>query len=91
VGIVYFNVDYTRGLREKLIGEADRSVINLNTKKTYKGIFTLLKDNEGLHKRSYLPRMFGVEAVRRKGQTFLLAPALAECINAFDKLVKIST
>jgi hypothetical protein len=60
IGTVYFNVDYTKGLTKKLIGEADRSVINLETKKVYNTIFTLFKNGDDLHLRSPLLNLFGV-------------------------------
>lgn len=60
IGTVYFNVDYTKGLTKKLIGEADRSVINLETKKVYNTIFTLFKNWDDLHLRSPLLNLFGV-------------------------------
>ncbi|HCY20931.1 TPA: hypothetical protein DIC40_03630 [Patescibacteria group bacterium] len=60
IGTVYFNVDYTNGLTKKLIGEADRSVINLETKKVYNTIFTLFKNGDDLHLRSPLLNLFGV-------------------------------
>lgn len=60
VGAVYFNVDYTNGLTKKLIGEADRSVINTTNNKVYKTIFTLLKNSDNLHLRSPLVNLFGV-------------------------------
>lgn len=38
VGAIYFNVDYTDGLKNWTIGEADWSVIDFRTNKFYTGI-----------------------------------------------------
>ncbi len=60
VGTVYFNVDYTKWLSQRLIGEADWSVINLETNKVYTTIFTLFNNSDNLHLWSPLLNLFGI-------------------------------
>ena len=68
----YFNVDYTNGLQRRLIGEADWSVINIQTNKLYNGIFDVINNGENLHKRSKLANMFGVWSLTVNNITKLL-------------------
>lgn len=46
IAAIYFNVDYTNWLKNTLIWEADRAVINYNTKKTYTGFYSLYHKSE---------------------------------------------
>lgn len=59
--LVYFNVDYTNGLTEKLIGEADRSAINLDLDKTYKNIFQLYKKTDKANYSTLLTSIFNIQ------------------------------
>ena len=60
IGAVYFNVDYTYGLQNRLVGEADWSVINPEKNKVYNAIYDLMNNGEQIQKRSALPNIFGV-------------------------------
>lgn len=44
----------------RLIGEADRAVINPQKKKVYNSIFSLINEGEDIRQRSSLANMFGV-------------------------------
>ena len=67
VGLAYFNVDYTNGLTEKLIGEADRSAINLEKGKVYKSIFELIKSSEKLENENQLLSLFNLKLINKDG------------------------
>jgi len=41
LGMIYFNVDYTQGLTQRMIWEADRAIINLNANKFYNASYDL--------------------------------------------------
>jgi len=58
LGFVYFNVDYTKGLTQKTIGEADRSAINLETKKIYPAILDVAHGTQQITKRNQLMKLF---------------------------------
>ncbi|MEI6426075.1 MAG: glycosyl hydrolase [Candidatus Absconditabacteria bacterium] len=72
IGAVYFNVDYTNGLDMRLVGEADRSVINPEKNKVYNAIFDLIKNGENIQKRSTVANMFGLGGLSLNGITKLL-------------------
>lgn len=44
----------------RLVGEADRSVINPEKNKVYNAIFDLIKNGENIQKRSTVANMFGL-------------------------------
>jgi hypothetical protein len=56
--VVYFNVDYTYGLSNRLIGEADWAVINLGNGKIYNTILDLIKNNDKMEDASSLLQLF---------------------------------
>ena len=60
---IYFNVDYTNWLSEKIIGEADWAAINTNTNKVYNTIFSLFKGADDLHLWNPLVNLFWVWVV----------------------------
>lgn len=43
---IYFNVDYTKGLSFKAIGEADRAIADLSVGRVYQGFFNLYQNAE---------------------------------------------
>lgn len=63
IGLAYFNVDYTNGLTERLIGEADRSAINLEKGKIYTSIFDLIKNSEKLQNENQLLSLFNLKLI----------------------------
>lgn len=89
---VYFNVDYTKWLTRKLIGEADRSVINLETNKVYNTFFSLLKNSEDFHLRSPLLNLFGVGLMKIDDKEHFipikLIPKIRTLQSALHKLWK---
>lgn len=48
LGCIYFNVDFTYGLTNRPIGEADRAAINLSNGKKYNAIFDLVKNGDSI-------------------------------------------
>ncbi len=90
--MVYFNVDYTQWLTEKLIWEADRAVINPATNKVYNTIFSLLKDNEPLHQRSKLLNLFGIGQITINDiTTFVPSKYIKATKDIWQSINKISS
>lgn len=52
VGLNYFNVDLTSGLRFWTLGELDRSVIDFQSNKFYEGIMDVYKSAEKIEKNT---------------------------------------
>ena len=44
IGAMYFNTDYTHGLSFKIVGEADRAIVNLQEQRAYQGFYTLYQN-----------------------------------------------
>ncbi|PJA48035.1 MAG: hypothetical protein CO170_03940 [candidate division SR1 bacterium CG_4_9_14_3_um_filter_40_9] len=73
LGFVYFNVDYTKGLTQRPIGEADRSAIDLTTKKIYPAILDVAHGTQQIVKRNQLMKLFGVwPDISRRGKNLFL-------------------
>ncbi|MDD3262960.1 MAG: glycosyl hydrolase [Candidatus Absconditabacteria bacterium] len=87
IGTVYFNVDYTKGLSNRLIGEADRSVIDLDTKKVYNTIFTLLKNSDDLHLRCPLLNLFGVGIMEINGENKFIPKKYITTIKRLQSII----
>ena len=92
IGAVYFNVDYTYGLQNRLVGEADWSVINPEKNKVYNAIYDLMNNGEQIQKRSALPNIFGVWGLTINNITKLLPIWDISSIKAFrDTINKSNT
>lgn len=81
IGAVYFNVDYTNGLTQRLVGEADRAVVNIGQNKTYNTIFNLINNSEDIHQRSSLANLFGVGLITINDITTFITPRYAKPIK----------
>jgi hypothetical protein len=68
LGFIYFNVDYTHGLTERPIGEADRSAIDLMTKKIYPAILDVAHGTQQITQRNQLMKLFGVRSIAPQRQ-----------------------
>ena len=68
LGANYFNVDLTNGLKNRTIGELDRSVIDLSSNKFYDGIMDVINAGEKIEKNSSnLLNLFGIRYVNLSG------------------------
>jgi hypothetical protein len=85
---VYFNVDYTKGLTKSIIGEADRSVIDIGNKKVYNTIFTLFKNSDDLHLRSPLTNLFGVGMLEINGNYIFVELDIAQKVRKTEQFIK---
>jgi hypothetical protein len=75
VGAIYFNVDLTDGLKNRTLGELDRSVIDFQTNKFYDGILDVIDSSEKLEKNtSNLLNLFNVRYLDLSG-VHLLVPS----------------
>lgn len=83
-GFVYFNVDYTEKLMNRLIWEADWAVINMKTWKVYEKIFTLYNFSENDPKRNQLLNLFDVSAIERYDHTIFVKNSLRTTIKLLD-------
>ncbi len=87
IGTVYFNVDYTKWLSNRLIWETDRSVIDLDTNKVYETIFTLLKNSDDLHLRCPLLNLFGVWIMEINGKDKFIPIKYITTINRLHSII----
>lgn len=75
LGVNYFNVDLTNGLKNWTLGELDRSVIDFQSNKFYQGIMDIYSAGEKIEKNSNnLLNLFNVRYLNLSG-TKLLVPS----------------
>ena len=68
LGANYFNVDLTNGLKNRTIGELDRSVIDLQSNKFYEGIMDVINAGEKLEKNTNnLLNLFNIRYLNLSG------------------------
>lgn len=85
LGVIYFNVDYTQGLKYSLKGEADWAIIDLGFGKIYEAFWTLYHGAN--HDLSALWRLFGLASVRIGGKPVLASLGTSEMLSAIETLV----
>jgi hypothetical protein len=79
-GAVYFNVDLTNGLKNRTIGELDRSVIDFQSNKFYDKILDVYK--AGLpNETNVLYYLFNVKRVTLNDKTYLIKSAYAKPVK----------
>ncbi len=90
VWAVYFNVDYTNGLSDWIIGEADRSVIDFRSNKFYTGILDVYETGKP-NIYSSLYYLFNVQRVTINNQTHLIKSQYARPVKTlYAEMVKYS-
>jgi hypothetical protein len=78
----YFNVDYTNWLTEKIIWEADRSVIDFNSNKLYDWIFGLYQDTEKFENNTPLLSLFNISLLNLSGNKMFVKSNYVQLIKS---------
>ena len=87
LGAVYFNVDYTFGLQKKLIGEADRSAINLDNGRYYQWIHDLLNQSVPHLYDSSMLTLFGKTRISYEQTSRIVLIEDVKIINAIMNIL----
>ncbi len=85
VGAVYFNVDYTNGLNQALVWEADWAIINTTIGKFYEGFWDLYSSSKSDF--SSLLALFGLGKIQVKGKERLIPQIASKDIQQIEALV----
>ncbi len=83
---VYFNVDYTAGLQVPMVGEADRSVIDIQNARTYQSFFSLYEKSS--HELDLLASHFlNSQILEIEGKTFIAQKSLVKTITSLNTMI----
>lgn len=87
IWVIYFNVDYTNWLTQKLIGEADWSAININNNKVYTWIFELYKLTDRPQRPNALMSLFNIKLLNISGHKLFVKSSYVSPIKNIIKII----
>ncbi len=84
---VYFNVDYTAGLQAPMLGEADRSIVDLQNSRIYQNFFSLYQNST--HDINQLASYFlNSKVVELDGQTIIAQKSLISKLKTLNAMLE---
>ncbi|MEI6118390.1 MAG: hypothetical protein WCP92_04020 [bacterium] len=80
VGAIYFNVDLTNGLKNRTLGELDRSVIDFTSNKFYDKILDIYNAGKP-NQFTVLYSLFTIQRVTLNDKTFFVKSSYAKPVK----------